>query len=158
MSHVSRTHRVGRDSFIHEHIITHHLRSIRVHDEFVRRDSFIHLSLTHGQTVLISRHAYAWVMQYTAMRHLTHLHESVCCSVLQCVAVCCSVLQCVAVRHLTHLHESCHTLYLWRCISDDVLWCVRESSVMMCSWCISDMHQWWCVMMCSWCISEMHQW
>ena len=105
---------VRRDSFIHEHINTHHLRSIRVHDEFVRRDSFIHLSLTHNQPVLISRHAYAWVMQYTA------------------------------IRHATYLHKSCHTLYLWRCISDEVLWCVRESLMMMCSWCIS-YHVSWCV-------------
>jgi len=32
--------------------------------------------------------------------------ESVCCSVLQCVAVCCNVLQCVAVCYsVTHALE-----------------------------------------------------
>jgi len=36
-----------------------------------------------------------WIM---GLRILRCLHENVCCSVLQCVAVCCSVFQCVPVR------------------------------------------------------------
>jgi len=40
---------------------------------------------------------------------------AVCCSVLQCVAVCCSVLQCVKVKqkhHVTHPWVKCMIMYL----------------------------------------------
>ena len=42
---------------------------------------------------------YKWVMSHISMRHVPPVNwpNTVCCSVLQCVAVCCSVLQCVAV-------------------------------------------------------------
>jgi len=55
------------------------------------------------------------------LSHVTRMNETLCCSVLQCVAVCCSVLQCVEElptyqestlwKHVAaqQAPESCHT-------------------------------------------------
>jgi len=53
------------------------------------------------------------IRAYTCTSHVTLVWCTVCCSVLQCVAVCCS--QCVAVCcsvPISHANESCHT-YKW---------------------------------------------
>ena len=64
---------------------------------YVQRDSFMCVTLLFSAPPKPAAPAAPVIVSNSAPKAGVAIMDSVCCSVLQCVAVCCSVLQCVAV-------------------------------------------------------------